>query len=226
MLKRLKLGYSCLSAWAKFRHGFKNTLNPLYSCCWCIKAETTTHYFLPCHFHNANWATLMNDLENIQLSFYTVSDNNLKSLLLYGDDKFDVAKNRKNLMSTIIFIKKIHRGLTTLSLKFSDNLPMSNRTSRPQVFLGKGILKICSKFTGEHLWFAASLTNCFFVSTWVMLRLSFLFFVFCWRIISLFQRAILLQDFFFNCTFNFYLSPNQIKYRSNRALFYAFCLCD
>ena len=107
----------------------------------------------------------MNDLENIQLSFYTVSDNNLKSLLLYGDDKFDVAKNRKNLMSTIILIKKIHRGLSTLSLKFSDNLPMSNRTSRPQVFLGKGILKICSKFTGEHLWFAASLTNCFFVST-------------------------------------------------------------
>ena len=24
------------------------------------------------------------------------------------------------------------------------------RSSRPDVFLGKGILKICSKFTGEH----------------------------------------------------------------------------
>ena len=25
------------------------------------------------------------------------------------------------------------------------------RSSRPVVFLGKGVLKICSKFTGEHL---------------------------------------------------------------------------
>ena len=25
-----------------------------------------------------------------------------------------------------------------------------NRSSRPEVFLGKGVLKICSKFTGEH----------------------------------------------------------------------------
>ena len=24
------------------------------------------------------------------------------------------------------------------------------RSSRPEVFLGKGVLKICSKFTGEH----------------------------------------------------------------------------
>ena len=26
----------------------------------------------------------------------------------------------------------------------------NNRSSRPEVFLGKGVLKICSKFTGEH----------------------------------------------------------------------------
>ena len=25
-----------------------------------------------------------------------------------------------------------------------------NRSSHPEVFLGKGVLKICSKFTGEH----------------------------------------------------------------------------
>ena len=27
----------------------------------------------------------------------------------------------------------------------------SFRSSLPEVFLGKGVLKICSKFTGEHL---------------------------------------------------------------------------
>ena len=28
----------------------------------------------------------------------------------------------------------------------------SSRSSHPEVFLGKGVLKICSKFTGEHQW--------------------------------------------------------------------------
>ena len=46
----------------------------------------------------------MNDLGNISISFSTVSDTNPVSLLLYGDDKFDNAKNRKILMSTIRFI--------------------------------------------------------------------------------------------------------------------------
>ena len=47
----------------------------------------------------------MHDLENIPISFFTVRDKNLISLFLYGDDKFDDAKNRKILMSTIRFIK-------------------------------------------------------------------------------------------------------------------------
>ena len=35
----------------------------------------------------------MNDLENTAISFSIVSDNNLISLLLYGDDKFNDTKN-------------------------------------------------------------------------------------------------------------------------------------
>ena len=37
----------------------------------------------------------MNDLEKIPISFFMVSDDNLISLLLYGDDKFDDTKSRK-----------------------------------------------------------------------------------------------------------------------------------
>ena len=49
----------------------------------------------------------MNDLENISICFFTVTGNNLISLLLYDDDKFDDTKNRKiYLMSN-----------------FSDNMP-------------------------------------------------------------------------------------------------------
>ena len=46
----------------------------------------------------------MNDLEIIPISFSTISDSDLISLLLYVDDKFDDAKNRKLLMLTVRFI--------------------------------------------------------------------------------------------------------------------------
>ena len=56
-----------------------------------------------CHFYNANQATFLSDLENISITFSTVSGGNLVSLLLYGVDKY--TKNRKILMSAIGFTK-------------------------------------------------------------------------------------------------------------------------
>ena len=48
------------------------------------------------------WAILMNDLEkNIPISFSEVSDNNLISFLLYGNNKFDNTKNWKILLSEV-----------------------------------------------------------------------------------------------------------------------------
>ena len=63
----------------------------------------------------------MNDLENIKISFAAVSDNNLISLLLYGNDKRDDTKNRKILMSTIRFIEDSQR----FNEQFFYNLPAS-----------------------------------------------------------------------------------------------------
>ena len=37
-----------------------------------------------------------------------------------------------------------------LKLTFSFSIWTGIRSSHPEVFLGKGVLKICSKFTGEH----------------------------------------------------------------------------
>ena len=82
-------------------------LKTFFSC--SIEAETTTRYFLRCHFYSSNLVTLINDLENIRISFYTVSVNNLNSLLLYGEEKFDDTKNKKILISTIKFIKDLQR---------------------------------------------------------------------------------------------------------------------
>ena len=102
MLIRLRLGFSHLRQ-HKFKHGFKETLDPF---CFCsIEAELTIHYFLRYHFYNSYQEILKNVLENIPISFLTVSDNIPTTLLLYENDKFDDTKNRKILMPTIRFIK-------------------------------------------------------------------------------------------------------------------------
>ena len=59
----------------------------------------------------------MNDSENISILFSTASDNNLISLLLYGNERFNDTKNKKMLMSTIRFIKKLQESI--YSKKFS-----------------------------------------------------------------------------------------------------------
>ena len=51
----------------------------------------------------------MNDLANIPIFLSVVSDNNLISLLLYDDDKFDDTKDKTTLISTIRFIKDSQR---------------------------------------------------------------------------------------------------------------------
>ena len=80
MLQILRLGFIHLCQ-LKFRHGFKDTFNPLCSC--SIKTETaTTQYFLPYHFYNSNQQATL-------ISFCMVSYRNLISFLLHGDDKFD-----------------------------------------------------------------------------------------------------------------------------------------
>ena len=92
MLTKLRLGFSHLCE-PKFIHGFTDTLNQFCSC--SIEAETTAHYFLRYLLYNSNRTTLINDFENILISFSTVSDNNLVSLLLYGDDKFNDTRLEK-----------------------------------------------------------------------------------------------------------------------------------
>ena len=37
-----------------------------------------------------------------------------------------------------------------MSMLGQDDNMINGRSSHPEVFLGKGALKICSKFTGEH----------------------------------------------------------------------------
>ena len=88
------------------------TLNPLFPC--SIEAETTAHYFLRCHFYNANRSALTNELNEIDSSFSTRNLNNFIDLILDGSDKFYDKKNHNILMCTIKFIKD--------SQRFDENL--------------------------------------------------------------------------------------------------------
>ena len=67
LLTRLRLGFSHFRQY-KFRHGFRDILNPLCPC--SIEAKTTAHYFLRCHFYNANRPALMNELNETDSSFF------------------------------------------------------------------------------------------------------------------------------------------------------------
>ena len=106
LLTRLRLGFSHLLE-HMFRHGFRDILNPFCSC--SIEAETTAHYFLRCHFYNANRFALTNELNEIDSPFSTLNQNNFIDLILYGSDKFDDKNSHNILMSTLKFIKGSQR---------------------------------------------------------------------------------------------------------------------
>ena len=68
----------------KFRHNFKDCLNPLCSC--SLEVETVIHYFLHCHYYNIIRRTLLdtvNEIINKNLSDF--SEQTLVNLLLYGN---------------------------------------------------------------------------------------------------------------------------------------------
>ena len=72
LITKLRLGFSHLRE-NKFRHNSTDILNILCPC--SIEFETITHYFLCCYFYNANWSTLMNDLNEIDICFTALNDN-------------------------------------------------------------------------------------------------------------------------------------------------------
>ena len=104
LLARLRLGLSHLRQ-HKFRHNFEDNLNPL--CSYSIEAERTLQFFLRCQFFNDIREILMNDLINIDRSLASLTQDKVINILLQGSDAFDKKKNRKILICTIIFIKRL-----------------------------------------------------------------------------------------------------------------------
>ena len=106
MITRLRLDFSHLRE-HKFKHNFRDTLNLLCSC--SIEVESTSHYFLRCHFFDALRAALMNDLRNIDSDLPTPGDENLTNILLCGNQKYDDKTTEIILMHVIRYIKDSQR---------------------------------------------------------------------------------------------------------------------
>ena len=109
LLTRLRLGFSHLNE-HKVRHGFQDCLNPL---CFCLsvksKIEDTNHYLLHCQYYSTHRINLINSVKSVFDNFDSLSDNEKRDVLLYGDPRFDTNKNKLILESTITYILNTDR---------------------------------------------------------------------------------------------------------------------
>ena len=105
-LTRLRLDFSHLNE-HRFRHNFQDCLNPLCSC--SLETEDTKHYLLHCHHFSQHRIDLINSVKYIFEGFDSLSDNAKKDLLLYGDPRFDINKNKFILEATLFYIKSTER---------------------------------------------------------------------------------------------------------------------
>ena len=106
LLTRLRLDFSHLRE-HKFRHNFRDTLNPMCNC--SLEPENTSHFLLHCHNYDNLRLTLMSDLNMIDASLNILDEVNLVQVLLFGDKKYDLITNQKILQVTITFLKETAR---------------------------------------------------------------------------------------------------------------------
>ena len=86
----------------RFRHNFKNCINPLCSC--SLELENTLHFFLHCLHCSTFCISLVNKAYQIDTYHLYLSVNIKVSLLLYGDSIFDGNKNNFILSASITYI--------------------------------------------------------------------------------------------------------------------------
>ena len=101
---RLCLG---LSYFHKFKHNFKEPLNPL--CKFGHGIESTTHFFLHCPLFTNERYTLLSTLSSIDCNLLNNTDFVLTKTLLFGNFSLNSNKNLELLNATIDYILSINR---------------------------------------------------------------------------------------------------------------------
>ena len=106
LLTRLRLNCSHLNE-HKFRHGFKDTIDPMCKC--GVETETTLHFLLRCRLYSNIGTELLDDIYTVDSSLTNYPDEKLLNILLYGSEYFSVKTNQSNLKSTIKLLKSSER---------------------------------------------------------------------------------------------------------------------
>ena len=82
----------------KFRHGFRNTVDPM-SKFLCLEIETALHFLLRCRLYSTIRRKLLDDISTAHSSLTNYPDEKLLNILLYGSEHFSVKTNRSTLQS-------------------------------------------------------------------------------------------------------------------------------
>ena len=90
LLTRLRLRLSHLNE-HKFKHNFKNSVNPLCTC--SLEIESTSHFFLHCDHCNNIRSTPSIKLKSLDGNILKLSDTTLTNLILYGGSQFNIKQN-------------------------------------------------------------------------------------------------------------------------------------
>ena len=106
LLNRLRLNFSHLNE-HKFRHGFRDTLNPICEC--NSEVETTSHYLLRCHLFSTQRSKLLDNINQLDNTILTLSDKEITNILLFGSPTFSFFINNNVLAVTIDFLKSTNR---------------------------------------------------------------------------------------------------------------------
>ena len=105
-LTRIRLGFSHL-CYHKFKHGFLDTIDPLYRCSTGI--ENTVHYFL----HSPNFSlarnTFLNETATVDRSVIDHDDIKIIQTFLYGNPSYSVNDNKLILDASIKYILETRR---------------------------------------------------------------------------------------------------------------------
>ena len=105
-LTRLRLGLSHLNE-HRFNHKFQNCIN--LKCICSSENESTTHFFLHCHYYIPIRATLFDKLNETVDNLQELSDQSITEMLLYGSPNLKGNQNSQVLDCTIKHIMNSKR---------------------------------------------------------------------------------------------------------------------
>ena len=111
LLTGLSLGLSHLNE-HRFNHKFQNCTSP--KCICSFENESTTHFFLHCHFYIPIRATLFDNVKEIVNNLRKVSEQTVTEMLLYGSPNLKGNQNSKILECTIKYIMDSKRFTSSL----------------------------------------------------------------------------------------------------------------